>query len=142
MPPLRAHRQYARTGARVGRKGMGKTFAFWHTCPMTWLILILIFMGINLLLILANPMARFWRFAGRRPEEVLERMRASEAWMVFETGLPADFRSSWPKEQWVGPFRIDLKEPRRQVLLLGRNPGYKESAARIMSQLAGGPAGD
>jgi len=109
---------------------------------MTWLILILVFVAVNLFLILRNPMARFWRFAGGRPEAVLERMRASEAWVVFEDGLPEGFRSSWPKEQWVGPFRVDLKEPRRQVLILGRNPGYKESAAFIMSELEGGSAGD
>jgi len=107
---------------------------------MEWVILIGLAVGLNVWFVVRNPMARFWRAAARRPEAVLERMRASEAWAVFEEGLPANFRTAWPKEHWVGPFRLDLERPRRRVMLLGREPGYKESAAHIMAELESGPA--
>ncbi|GEM_PF-2706299 len=109
---------------------------------MQWAFLIALALGLNVWFMLRNPMTRFWRLAAHRPEEVLEMMRADEAWKVFETGLPDDFRRTWPKDQWVGPFRLDLGQPRRRVLVLGRNPGYKDSTARILAELNSGVKSD
>ncbi|HDP95500.1 MAG TPA: hypothetical protein ENN40_09100 [Candidatus Aminicenantes bacterium] len=94
--------------------------------------------GINLWFMMRNPMARFWRVAARRPEAVLERIRASEAWVVFEDELPADFRSSRQKDQWVGPFRLDLPQTPKRVMVLGRANTYRESAAQILAELKSG----
>ena len=105
---------------------------------MEWVILIALAVGLNLWLMLRNPMARFWSVAARRPDAVLERMRASDAWMVFEEALPAAFRAAWPKDQWVGPFRLDLPKPPKRILVLGRVDAYRESAARIQAELNSG----
>lgn len=104
---------------------------------MEWVILIALAVGLNVWFMLRNPMAAFWRTAARRPDAILERMRAGDAWMVFEDGLPADFRVSWPKDQWVGPFRLDLPQPQRRVMVLGRVNAYRESAAQILAELDG-----
>jgi len=105
---------------------------------MKWVFLIGLALAINVVFVLYSREARFWRAAGKQPDRVYEMIRASEDWVVLDDGLPANLRDTWPKNQWTGPFRLDVPKLGRRVYFLGRHPQYKESAARILETLNSG----
>lgn len=102
---------------------------------MEWILLIGLVLVINVVFVLYSREARFWRAAGRAPDRVFDLMKGSDEWVVLEDGLPENLRKTWPKEQWTGPFRLDVPKLGKRVYFLGRNPQYKESAARILESL-------
>jgi len=64
---------------------------------------------------------------------------ADTSWKVFEEGLPENFRSNFPKSEWVGPFRLTVpKLGGKTIIVFGKRLDFERSQNEFLAKFKGG----
>lgn len=103
---------------------------------MKIIIIIAILVFLYWLFILRPGRLDFWKVASNHPDLAYDFFVSENCWKVFEDGLPEDYCSLVPKEDWTGPFRICVpKLGNKMIHIFGRYPDFEKSQKKFLRKL-------
>jgi len=89
-------------------------------------------------LILRPGRLDFWRVAAKHPDAAYEHLKSDPCWILFEDQVPDNYRTLYPKPEWVGPFRLIVpKLGYKTVHILGKNQNLEKSQGTFLSRMTG-----
>ncbi len=102
-------------------------------------VLIIIGLAAYWFFILRPGRLHFWRVAAKYPDDAYGHFKADTSWKVFEEGLPENFRSNFPKSEWVGPFRLTVpKLGGKTIVVFGKRLDFERSQNEFLAKFKGG----
>jgi hypothetical protein len=79
----------------------------------------------------------FWRLVAKHPDAAYDHFMSNACWKVFEDGLPQDYRSTVPRSEWAGPFRVDVpKRGDKTIKVFGRRSELEKSQNDLLNKVA------
>jgi len=101
-------------------------------------IVVLVFLVFR---ILRKGKLGFWNAVHRNPEQALEFFRENSEWQVVDASVERDGDRTPPSNEWDGPFRLGIADPRYSSLLVyGRIGKYEASQEAFIRSLKGDSA--
>ena len=102
----------------------------------TVIITILILAVLYWFFILRPGRLDFWKVASKHPDLAYDFFVSKDCWQVFEDGLPDNYQTIIPPEEWVGPFRLWVpKLGNKMIHIFGRTRDYEEAQNDFMRKI-------
>jgi len=77
----------------------------------------------------------FWSIAAKDPNSVYDYFKANNCWIIFEDGLPKDYRIKLPEGEWDGPYRLVIpKLGNKMIYVFGKEPDYRNSQKAFVNK--------
>lgn len=99
-----------------------------------FIVIVLLAVGAPLSVILWRVRhSDLWAKASQHPDEAYHCFKSSQDCVVFERGVPMDYRDWYPPNEWTGPFSIYVQKQHRLVYFLVRSSHLRQ-VDRVLTQ--------